>query len=100
MYKVDPSRTDLAQEFKSKPYGRHSDALQRILNLFRSDPLPGNYCLVCTKPHRQWALARFRQTSREPVDLLGPVFGSLEAAEWAVFKLRWQRHTGRALEID
>ena len=51
MYKVDPSRTDLALEFKSKPYGRHSDALQRILNLFRSDPLPGNYCLVCTKPH-------------------------------------------------
>ncbi len=100
MYKVDRSRTDLALEFKSKPFGRHSAELQRILNLFRSDPLPGNYCLVCTKPHGQWALARFRQTSREPVDLLGPVFSSLEAAEWAVFKLRWQRHTGQALEID
>jgi hypothetical protein len=100
MYKLDPSRTDLALEFKSKPYGRHSAELQRVLNLFRSDPLPGNYCLVCTMPHREWALARFRQTSREPVDLLGPLFGSLEAAEWAVFKLRWQRHAGQALEID
>jgi hypothetical protein len=100
MYKLDPSRTDLALEFKSKPYGRHSAELQRVLNLFRSDPLPENYCLVCTMPHREWALARFRQTSREPVDLLGPLFGSLEAAEWAVFKLRWQRHTGQALEID
>ena len=100
MYKLDPSRTDLALEFKSKPYGRHSAELQRVLNLFRSDPLPGNYCLVCTMPHREWALARFRQTSREPVDLLGPLFGSLEAAEWEVFKLRWQRHTGQALEID
>lgn len=99
-YKVDPSRTDLALEFKRRPYGRHSDELQRVLNLFRSDPLPGNYCVVCTKPHREWALARFRQTSREPVDLLGPTFGSLAEAEWAVFKLRWQTHTGQALEIE
>ena len=100
MYTVDPSRTDLALEFKSRPFGRHSDDLQRMLNLFRSGPLPGNYCLVCTKPHREWALARFGQSSREPVDLLGPTFGSLAEAEWAVFKLRWQRHTGQTLEID
>ncbi len=100
MYKVDPSRTDLAREFKAKPFGRHSSELQRVLNVFRSDPLPGNYCLVCTEPHRTWALARFRQTSREPVDLLGPSFHSLAEAEWAVFKLRWQSHTGQALEID
>ena len=100
MYRVDPSRTDLAREFKARPYGRHSDELQRILNLFRSAPLAGNYCVVCTRPHREWALARFRQTSREPVDLLGPTFASLAEAEWAVFKLRWQHHTGQALEID
>jgi len=100
MYKVDPARIDLALEFKSRPFGRHSDELQRILNLFRSDPLPGNYCLVCTRPHVEWALARFRQTSREPVDLLGPTFSSLGEAEWEVFKLRWRRHTGQALEID
>jgi hypothetical protein len=100
VYKVDPDRVDLALEFKAKPYGRHSDELQRILNLFRSDPLPGNYCVVCTRPHREWALARFRRTSRESVDLLGPVFTSLAQAEWEVFKLRWQRHTGRALDID
>lgn len=100
MYKIDPSRTDLALEFKSTPFGRHSDELQRILNLFRSEPLPGNYCLVCTKPHREWALARFGKSSRDPVDLLGPTFGSLAEAEWAVFKLRWQRHTGQTLEID
>src|SRR5437867_705679 len=99
MYTVDPSRTDLALEFKSRPFGRHGDELQRILNLFRSDPLPGNYCLVCTKPHREWALAKFGQSSRDPVDLLGPTFGSLAEAEWAVFKLRWQRHTGQTLEI-
>lgn len=100
MFKADAGRTDLALEFKAKPYGRHSDELQRILNFFRSDPVAGNYCVVCTKPHQEWALARFRQTSREPVDLLGPVFASLEAAEWAVFKIRWQHHTGQALEIE
>ena len=32
--------------------------------------------------------------------MLGPTFDSLAAAEWAIFKLRWQHHTGQALEID
>jgi len=74
--------------------------LQRILNLFRSAPVPGNYCLVVTKPHREWTLARFGATLREDVTLIGPSFTSLEAAEWHVFKLRWEHHTGRTLEME
>ena len=31
---------------------------------------------------------------------LGPVFGALAEAEWAVFKLRWKRHTGQDLLLD
>jgi hypothetical protein len=100
MYQIDPSRTDLAAEFKARPYGRHSAELQRILNLFRSAPVPGNYCLVVTKPHREWTLARFGPTLREVVTLIGPSFTSLEAAEWHVFKLRWEQHVGRKLELD
>jgi hypothetical protein len=32
--------------------------------------------------------------------LLDQTFASLEAAEWAVFKLRWRRHTGEDLPIE
>ena len=100
MMKVDPTRLDLAREYKARPYGRHSDALQRIVNMFRADQLPGTSCVVCTKPYREWALARFGKDSRSPVELLGPVYASMEEAEWEVFKLRWEKHTGQRLEID
>jgi hypothetical protein len=100
MYKVDPSRTDLALEFKAQPFGRHSAELQRILNLFRSAPLPGNWCLVCRKPHAEWVLARFGRSARDPVTIVGPVFTSLASAEWHVFKLRWRQHTGEEILIE
>src|SRR5262245_36675518 len=100
MYRLDPGRTDLALEFKERPFGRHSAELQRILNLFRSAPFAGNYCLVCRKPHAEWMLARLGETPRDPVTILGPVFTSLAEAEWAVFKLRWKQHSGQDLVVD
>jgi hypothetical protein len=100
MYKVDPSRTDLALEFKAQPFGRHSAELQRVLNLFRSAPLSGNWCLVCRKRHAEWVLARFGESARDPVTIVGPVFTSLSSAEWHVFKLRWRQHTGKELLIE
>ncbi len=100
MYRIDASRTDLAAEFRARPYGPHSAELQRILNAFRSAPVSGNYCLVVTKPHSEWTLARFGPTLREDVTTLGPSFTSLESAEWHVFKLRWERHVGLPLDIE
>ncbi|MEA2782193.1 MAG: hypothetical protein QOK29_3737 [Rhodospirillaceae bacterium] len=100
MYRVDPSRTDLAIEFKERPFGRHSAELQRVLNLFRSAPFRRNYCLVCRKPHAEWILARLGDTPRDLVEIIGPTFPSLAEAEWAVFKLRWRQHTGEDLVID
>ena len=71
-----------------------------MLNLFRSGPLARNWCLVCLKPHAEWTLARFGDSPRDPVEILGPVFTSLAAAEWHVFKLRWKDLTGQDLPID
>jgi len=97
---IDPTRTDLAREFRRVPYGRHSPELQRILNLMRSRPLAGNYCVVCRVPHREWVLARFRETSREAPEVIGPSFSRLADAEWHVFKLRWRDITGEELSED
>jgi N,N-dimethylformamidase len=99
MYQLDPTRTDLALEFKARPYGRHSAELQRILNLFRSTPLAHNWCLVCRQPHAEWVLARFGATARDPVEIFGPVFTSMAEAEWHVFKLRWEQFSGEELAL-
>ena len=71
--------------------------LQRILNAMRATPLEGRYILVCTRPFREWKLARHGGRKR-PIELFHDrVFHSREEAEWAVFKLRWKEITGEEL---
>src|SRR5215469_15715926 len=99
-FRVDPSRTDLAREFKANIYGRHSGDLQRILNLFRSEPEDDRYVLIREGRHGPWALARYDPRPAQLPHRLGPVYASWEEAEWAVFKLRWKKHTGQELTLD
>ena len=102
MYQFDPSRIDLAEEFRRNPYGRHSGDLQRLLNLFRSGPFAGKHVLI--RETRQWPLklklGRFGATPQDPILMTGLEFDSYEAAEWAVFKLRWKDHTGHDLPLE
>jgi hypothetical protein len=101
MYQVDPTRLDLAEEFRRKPHGRHSGDLQRLINLFRSGPFAGKYVLI--RESRSWPLklklARLGATPRDPLTFTGDEFTSYQEAEWAVFKLRWKDHTGQDLPI-
>jgi hypothetical protein len=98
-YKIDPRRDrEVVDEFRQNPIGHHSPNLQRVLNTLRGGPLKGKYLLVCTRPHREWVLARHPGARGEPIELLREhTFGSKEEAEWAVFRLRWQAHTGEEL---
>ena len=99
-FRVDPTRLDLAAEFKANIYGRHSGDLQRILNAFRSEPQAGQYVLIReggTAPGRSPNTIPGRDSCRGE---LGPVFETTAEAEWAVFKLRWKRHTGQDLLLD
>jgi hypothetical protein len=101
MYKIDPARTDLAEEFKAKPFGPHGAELQKVLNVMRWEPLEGKYVLVCTKPHKEWCLGQLPGKRGVPVKLYEDVtFGDLGDAEWHIFKLRWKKHTGQDLAID
>jgi hypothetical protein len=99
-FRPDPGRIDLAQEFKANIYGRHSGDLQRILNYFRSEAQDGQYVLIREGRHGPWALAQYDPRPGRMPRRLGPVYESWEAAEWAVFKLRWKRHTGHELPLD
>ena len=98
MYKIDPGKTHLAEEFLADPLGHHSPELQRVLWVMRGAPLKGKYALVCTKPYREWMLVRMSgERGTPPRPLRSHVYASIADAERAVFRLRWKAFTGRAL---
>ncbi len=99
MYQIDPERNDLVEEFLDRPFGHHSGELQRVLNVLRGGPVKDRYVLICTKPHREWVLGQLSGVRGEPVRVLADhVYSSAEDAERAVFKLRWEQHTGRSID--
>jgi hypothetical protein len=100
-YRVDPvADLPFAREFMAQPVGRHSPGLQRVLNVFRGEPLTGKYVLIEIEPHRRWRLARLSGERGRPVSTLDSVFTDLEEAEREVFKLRWREHTGVDLVVE
>ena len=97
VYKVGEQDRRVVEEFQRKPVGHHSPELQRVLNVFRSEPLAGKYVLICTVPHREWRLAQLSGERGKPVKELDVVFTDLGEAERAVFQLRWKKFTGSEL---
>ena len=100
VYCFDASRLDLAREYRARPFGEHSPDLQYLLNLMRTRETEGRHVLVMTRPHAQWTLARLTDGNQGPPRLTNMTFDSLEAAEWAVFKLRWEEMAGAPLSIE
>lgn len=85
----------LAQEFRSRPYGRHSPALQHLLNTFRLNAEKPSYVLVCRSPGREWLLATLGEHRGDPIRIVeDQIFHSREEAEWMRFRLRWKAATG------
>ena len=100
MYRFDPSRLDLAREFKARPYGEHSPDLQYLLNLMRKPRDEPFHVLVVTRPNEQWTLAVMEPDKPGPPRLTNAVFTSLEEAEWHVFRLRWKALAGEEPSVD
>ena len=100
MYRIDPGRLDLAREFKRRPLGIHSAELQALLTHMRSRENCGDFVLVCTKPHEEWVLAVKQPDGAPPRLLEDERFASIEAAEWRVFEIRWERLSGQKLVLE
>src|SRR5262245_46311750 len=101
IYRIRPGDLVYAEEFRRQPIGHHSPGLQRILSLFRGEPVAGKYVIFCSKPHREWLLAQVSGVHGQPVRIFkNKRFHSLAEAEWEIFKLRWRRHTGQNLERE
>jgi hypothetical protein len=101
MFRIDPTALHLAREFRQQPVGRRSAGLEQVLNLLRSGPVKGKYCLVCIEPYRRWMLAQISgERGVPPLLHENRIFTSLEDAEWEIFKLRWQETTGHELRDE
>ncbi len=95
IYRIDPEEDRVfAEEFRRTPVGHHSPGLQRVLHVFRGEPLKDKYVLVITKPHKEWQLARLSGARGVPLTRIEKFFTCLEEAEWDVFQRRWKDFTG------
>ena len=98
MYEIDPSRTDLADEFRNNPDGPYSPELTLIVNRLRLIPTADRHMLVVTQRGREWILAKMPAKRGEKVKLYKDrVFTNYEEGIWAVFKMRWETVTGEKL---
>ncbi len=99
MYEIDPSRTDLVEEFKQNPRGPYSPELTLLVNRLRLGPMEERYILVCTKRGREWTLAKMPTVRGAKLELFEDcVFDDYNAASWEVFRMRWQAVTGKELK--
>jgi branched-chain amino acid transport system permease protein len=76
-------------EHKRDPLGRHSDALSRVLNYIRRRAPHGKCVVVCTKPFKQWRVARLPGVrGQAPVFVDDRTYNSEAKAMHAVFLMR------------
>ena len=101
MHRIDPSRHDLAQEFKRNPTGPHSPELQKLLKLLRWEPLADRFVVVRPRQEGPWYLARTTGAKGHPLEIFTSYgYATLAQAHWALFRKRWEQHTGQPLVLD
>lgn len=98
MYEIDPSRTDLVEEFRNNPGGPYSPELTLVVNRLRVMPMADRHILVCTRRGREWKLAKMPSVRGAKVEIVEDrVFSDYYEGVWEVFKRRWQTVTGESL---
>lgn len=79
----------LIAEHRANPVGRHSDALERVLNDFRRAPLDGKYALFELEPNRKYRIVTTTARDSGPPRNAGdPVYTNKSDALHAVFLKR------------
>jgi hypothetical protein len=96
---IDPARTDLAAEYRAQPFGRHSAALQGLLDTMHRAAVCQNLILVQIEPGK-WVLGERLPGSKPPHLFMDEMFTTVEAGEWAAFKRRWRALAGTELDIE
>lgn len=97
MLHIDPSRTDLAREFREAPFGPFSPELQRVLQVLRGGALPGKPIVLAEGG--RWAIAAIPSERGRPFVKEPERYDDLGEAMWQLFRRRWQRATGSELDL-
>lgn len=95
---IDPSRLDLAREYRERPFGRHSPELQALLNVMRRAENCQDLILVSIDTNR-WVLGKRLPDGKPPELDTSQVFDRLEDGEWEAFKRRWKALSGQDLVL-
>ncbi len=91
MYKIDPSRTDLIEEFDDNPGGPYSPELTLVVNRLRLSPMEDRYIIICMRRGREWIVGRMPTERGRPVEILGDRrYDDYDDAAREVFRLRWE----------
>ena len=99
MYEIDPTRTDLIEEFDRNPGGPYSPELAQVVTRLRVMPMEERTIVVCTKRHAEWTLAKMPKARGDRLEYHDDlVFDDYDAALRKVFRMRWQAVTGVAQE--
>ncbi|HWU65266.1 MAG TPA: hypothetical protein VN112_24860 [Ensifer sp.] len=97
-YQIDPDRLDLVEEFRRAPKGPYSPELQKVMHRMRWSGEGGRFALMPVVPGKTWMLTALPTKRGAPVvKFPDRIFTSLEDAEWAAFKMRWEAITGRKI---
>ena len=98
MYEIDPSRTDLVEEFRNNPDGPYSPELNLVVNRLRVMPMADRHILVCTKKGCEWMLAKMPSKRGAALELFKDrIFTNYNEGVWEVFRMRWETVTGESL---
>jgi len=98
LYEIDPSRTDLAEEFKKNPGGPYSPELTLVVNRLRLGPMEERTIMVCTKRGREWTLAKMPTVRGAKLEYYEDlVFDDYYDAAREIFRMRWHTVTGQEL---
>jgi hypothetical protein len=100
-YQIDlETDRQFIEEFRSKPVGKHSPGLMRVLNALRNDPSGKQIVLFCRKPFVEWQIVEMPAERRKPLVFEDtPIFTDRNEAEWEVFRRRWHAATGQRINL-
>ena len=89
MHKIDPTRLDLAREFKEKPLGPYGAELQKLLKLMRWEPTDDRFFVVQSEHEGPWYLARSTGPKGHEIEIFrARPYRNVTEAHWAVFRKR------------
>lgn len=101
MHQVDPSRTDLALEFRANPLGPHSADLQKLLKILRWESVEDRFVIVQPRRDGPWFLAETTGPKGYPLKVYeGAPLLRIDDAYFEVFRKRWEKHAGVELHLE